>query len=537
MSHQDYSKYFHPQPSLWQRYPRRKTNGLPNLDWLIAELESEHVLRNSSSFASRNSLRQENTRSEAPQSGRFQNGRFGFAKYSPTPSIKRGKAERLLKEHGSPPGLRVTAGGKIVPSDLSPLCSPRFGFNQPGKQNFVNINPFEGPAIMPTSVIPGRPPPANAPISFSPFVGFTPDGQCVPLMPIPYGDFTSYANNDQLAQMPAQWNIGPGAPVTPVLPPTIAPAPVQSCPGNVAALSTGQQVQALEREQAKLNEEFRNVDQAGVIHQGVLNAAQRAALVSRKVSLTNRLDEIRVSLKKLKISEDSRKTTTPPEKVQPAFGQPLPKPPRPGFSGQQMPMFSQPPAAAGAFGRYPYFQLQNQYPIPPLHSEPQAQMAGRPSTPYLAPSGLQSGFGNFSAPSQGVGTEPSTAPPNSLDQTNLVEQRIGRSPASTQIGHEPRRSHAIAIKNPQETAQQGRIHSPKPTLDPTRYSVSLSKFCSFMLLTSPVQATNRRAQTRSPPSTVSSSLGNRNHRQVPKRLSVRITTGRTMSKTVSTLQA
>lgn len=38
-------------------------------------------------------------------------------KCSPTPSVKRGKAEKLLKEHGSPPGMRVTAGGHIIRSD------------------------------------------------------------------------------------------------------------------------------------------------------------------------------------------------------------------------------------------------------------------------------------------------------------------------------------------------------------------------------------------------------------------------------------
>jgi hypothetical protein len=52
-------------------------------------------------------------------------------KNSPTPSIKRGKAERLLKEHGSPPGLRVTAGGRIVPATFTPLASP-FQYQQKG---------------------------------------------------------------------------------------------------------------------------------------------------------------------------------------------------------------------------------------------------------------------------------------------------------------------------------------------------------------------------------------------------------------------
>lgn len=49
---------------------------------------------------------------------------------SPTPSVKRHKAEKLLKEHGSPPNVRVTAGGRIVPTDFTPLGSPRFPFAQ-----------------------------------------------------------------------------------------------------------------------------------------------------------------------------------------------------------------------------------------------------------------------------------------------------------------------------------------------------------------------------------------------------------------------
>ena len=48
---------------------------------------------------------------------------FGQFRASPTESIKKkNKAESILKQHGSPPGLRVTAGGRIVPSDQSPLC-------------------------------------------------------------------------------------------------------------------------------------------------------------------------------------------------------------------------------------------------------------------------------------------------------------------------------------------------------------------------------------------------------------------------------
>ncbi|GAB7361597.1 hypothetical protein MBLNU230_g1649t1 [Neophaeotheca triangularis] len=48
---------------------------------------------------------------------------------SPTPSMKRKKAEAILKAHGSPPHVRVTAGGRIVPSEQSPLCHPRYGYS------------------------------------------------------------------------------------------------------------------------------------------------------------------------------------------------------------------------------------------------------------------------------------------------------------------------------------------------------------------------------------------------------------------------
>jgi hypothetical protein len=45
---------------------------------------------------------------------------------SPTPSVKKNKVEELIKQHGSPPHVRVTAGGRIVPNDLQQLGSPRF---------------------------------------------------------------------------------------------------------------------------------------------------------------------------------------------------------------------------------------------------------------------------------------------------------------------------------------------------------------------------------------------------------------------------
>ncbi|KIW06610.1 uncharacterized protein PV09_02324 [Verruconis gallopava] len=69
---------------------------------------------------------------------------------SPTPSVKRSKAEQLLKQHGSPPHVRVTAGGRIVPNDLPQLGSPRVPFapiyNSRGPSRFQQSAIPSGPA-------------------------------------------------------------------------------------------------------------------------------------------------------------------------------------------------------------------------------------------------------------------------------------------------------------------------------------------------------------------------------------------------------
>ncbi|KAI8941382.1 hypothetical protein NX059_002605 [Plenodomus lindquistii] len=86
----------------------------------------EHVLRPSAS-ASANLASRASNRSLRPATAAGVNQAVPLKKPSPSPSFKRGKAEKLLKEHGSPPGLRVTAGGRIVPSDLPPLGTSQYG--------------------------------------------------------------------------------------------------------------------------------------------------------------------------------------------------------------------------------------------------------------------------------------------------------------------------------------------------------------------------------------------------------------------------
>lgn len=73
-----------------------------------------------------------------------------YKRPSPTPSIKRHKVSELLKNHGSPPHVRVTAGGRIVPNDLPQLGSPRMPYTPvyrgpPGSGRMPHVLPNGAP--------------------------------------------------------------------------------------------------------------------------------------------------------------------------------------------------------------------------------------------------------------------------------------------------------------------------------------------------------------------------------------------------------
>lgn len=54
--------------------------------------------------------------------------------WSPTPSVRGRKARAFIEQHGSPPGIRVTAGGKIVQD--GPYNGP---YSPPGVQKTVPV--------------------------------------------------------------------------------------------------------------------------------------------------------------------------------------------------------------------------------------------------------------------------------------------------------------------------------------------------------------------------------------------------------------
>lgn len=125
---------------------------------------TEHVLRSSSGDSNRTTTRPRRSSSAItnPYSGfepppndtSFLRGTRAInrpgknSRFSPTPSVRRGKVAALLREHASPPGVRVTAGGRLVPDGTSPLTSPRA--ENPGKYDNYPQVPHLAPGVIPS---------------------------------------------------------------------------------------------------------------------------------------------------------------------------------------------------------------------------------------------------------------------------------------------------------------------------------------------------------------------------------------------------
>ena len=106
----------------------------------------------------------------------------GRKKPSPTPSVQQRKAEKLIKEHGSPPGIRVTAGGRIVQTMFTPTGSPAM---PKAKGNEFQQNKIHDEFMYPPNVA-LYPPPINHMGMMAPFVAAPYAQHAVMAMP-PHG--------------------------------------------------------------------------------------------------------------------------------------------------------------------------------------------------------------------------------------------------------------------------------------------------------------------------------------------------------------
>ncbi|KAF2833336.1 hypothetical protein CC86DRAFT_415093 [Ophiobolus disseminans] len=327
----------------------------------------------------------------------------------------RGKAEKLLKEHGSPPGLRVTAGGRIVPSDLAPLGTSRFPDNT-----------FKPPTlrIAPGNVMPMQ---AQSNNNTAPRIEFV-AGQPV----IKIGDrmFALPAvNPNSAAPMDTSISMDPNArqiqdPPTLSTHGSMSGLPYGPPRANSTSPFAGLDLNTLKAQQSLKKQELRQVEQTEVLQASHQTEAWRAGIIEKKRCLIVELDALRKSITAL-------------ENDNPAAAQSA------SFLG---PIGTIPGSAP-----LPSFMPQLQQAVPqPIYGFP----AANPYTPmmmYQQPYGVFPGFPPAEPTSVAV---PPSNPPHSP-------------------GAASRRSHAVAIKPPQESTAKPALNPKSPTYEPPSKSESI----------------------------------------------------------------
>lgn len=228
---------------------------------------------------------------------------------SPTPSLKRKKAEAIVKAHGSPTHIRVTAGGRIVPSEQSPLCYPRYGYSA------INLN---GRLIkFAPNVQAGQPQWTKATEdgfvaqdehgNLSQIVNGTilplheVDGALRLYMPAP--NLKISVNSSQRNVPPPQANLA--------LEHNKQPDAPQTNPVVVPDISVDAQIHALDVEYSKLERELKDLDKTEVIHGRAMNRVAKEALFAQRRSLVAGLDKLRKGIKALKNQPPSNAPTSP----------------------------------------------------------------------------------------------------------------------------------------------------------------------------------------------------------------------------------
>lgn len=492
---------------------------------LLTDEFADHVVRNARSFAARSTRSLANSDTLHPpaavESRQFnasvlseidpnnQNLRPGLPpnryRPSPTPSLKKRKAEQILKDHGSPPGLRVTAGGRIVPSDQSPLCSPRYGYSAIKKNGMLIKFGPNFPA-----------PPGGIPMQKmglpNGFVAQDPNGRLCQMVD---GKFLPVDDVNGIPQLyiaapnltgSTGFPLGRSDDVAGIGPfdsaarkqtnqvqdevPTPGAA-IKQAAMKQPTISVSMQIQALEKQYTKLEHESRDLDKVEVLQRSSMSSKAYAQLVQNRRELVSRMNDIRVSLKALKeakpSAEHSPQATAHPMQQQftmPPYGPPMMGPTGPladwaldgiasdahgmaPYPGAPMPhglgFFAPPPAAyPGAMAPYPAMFG----PMPPMFmGMPPVDAYGNfvPNTQNAQP------FSNGSPPAPRTETTHEAAPTTS--------RRAAENSGSNQQDS-PRRTHALQIKNPEsktESNQKTALNPMSPSYQPAVKSTPASK--------------------------------------------------------------
>lgn len=252
---------------------------------------------------------------------------------SPTPSLKKKKAEAIVKAHGSPQHVRVTAGGRIVPSEQSPLCHPRYGYsamkvngglvkfapNHPmGKSDWVQAtqNGFVAQDIEGRlcQIVNGTILPLNEV-----------DGALRLFIPAPNLNITTRG--------PA-----PAPPGSTTLEPTVQQPVVapRGKPSTQTEPPLASQTNALELEYSKREQELKELDRTEALHGRTMGKTAKDALIGKRRELVVTLDNIRKAIKSIKETAPMDAPTSP-RALQNRTSWLPPRNRLPGFLQQRMP--------------------------------------------------------------------------------------------------------------------------------------------------------------------------------------------------------
>jgi hypothetical protein len=339
---------------------------------------------------------------------------------SPTPSIKRGKAEKLLKEHGSPPGLRVTAGGRIVPSDLPPLGTSRYGD--------TTYRPQQPLRVAPGNIMPAQHQPNGNNTARLEVVGGQPVifvGDRMYALPAVNTTNSTMPPNGPTAMDPSVKQMSdPSTMATHGAVPGLAFGPPRS---GTHTPFTGLDLTTLKAQQTMKKQELRTVEQTEVLQASHQSEVWRAGMIEKKRCLIVELDALR---KQITALENDGASAQPNAN---AFPGPI------GTGPTSMPPFATQFQQPFTPAMYP-FATANPYASMPMY-QPQPQPYG--------------GLPNFPA-AEPVPFVPAPAPAN--------------PPISP--GSAARRSRAIEIKPPppEQPKKTSALNPKSPTYEPATKS-------------------------------------------------------------------
>ncbi|KAF1347959.1 hypothetical protein BDV97DRAFT_212825 [Delphinella strobiligena] len=473
----------------------------------LTDVYQDHVLRSAHSFAARSTrsfaasdtLRPPSIDPRAhgasilgeldpnDQKLRSSSGHF---RSSPTPSLKKRKAEQILKDHGSPPGLRVTAGGRIVPSDQSPLCSPRFGYSAIQKNGgLIRFAPNYPPP--PVGIAGGQETSRSLPNGF---VAQDPSGR---LLQVVDGQFLPVNEISGIPQLyiaaPNLNNFPPGKMGSnPIRQQAVQGCGTSSTTMRQPTLTSAIQIQALEKQYSKLEQESRDLDKLEVLQRPSMTSKAYQQLIQSRRELVTRLNDIRVSLKALKDQQKITPEQTSPEEhgsphqhhLPPFTGLPvfahghIPQaaisgwsfdgiaPEAPGvmqFPGG--PMAVQPELGYYAVhpGAYPgHMPPYTSLAAPPASFPPLFNMMGMP------PAEAFHGFANAVNAAPQLFQHQAAFGSTTLNASSPNAASQGPRRAANDVGppekESPRRSHALEIRNPETKSESGQ--GTKSSLNP-----------------------------------------------------------------------